>query len=351
LIIERHKDKLRRGSVLVDVSDFGHEPKMLLAFEHSIKESVNPEISASRRMQFVYVDAQHRVTNAGWAPHLDLRPLSADELRLVESTVQSPAFGATMEQAALSYAASSLVPEHFAEVRNRREMIVEKTLVAVRERLTKEISHWSDKDLRLSDAQAEGKDVRLQRENIRRTIDDLSARLESRTKELEGMRGVIAGSPIIVGAALIIPQGLLYKLSGKSDSSDDPEARKRIEQIAMRSVISAEEARGFVTYDVSAQKCGWDVTARSKSGVIPEVVRHIEVKGRAKGATTITVTRNEIMYALNQSDKFRLAIVTVDGDQIDGPHYIKNPFTLEPDWAVTSVNVDLSQLLSRASKE
>jgi hypothetical protein len=39
---------------------------------------------------------------------------------------------------------------------------------------------------------------------------------------------------------------------------------------------------------------------------------------------------------------------TVDGDQHEGPYYLKNPFTREPDWAVTSINLDLQELLARA---
>jgi quercetin dioxygenase-like cupin family protein len=42
--------------------------------------------------------------------------------------------------------------------------------------------------------------------------------------------------------------------------------------------------------------------------------RHIEVKGRAKGQETITVTANEIRHGLNQKDKFVLAVVVVDGE-------------------------------------
>jgi hypothetical protein len=72
------------------------------------------------------------------------------------------------------------------------------------------------------------------------------------------------------------------------------------------------------------------------------------VKGRAKGQTTITVSRNEIIYGLNQSDKFVLAIVIVDNDSYEGPYYIKNPFTAEPDFGVASINYDLSELLSKA---
>jgi hypothetical protein len=76
--------------------------------------------------------------------------------------------------------------------------------------------------------------------------------------------------------------------------------------------------------------------------------RHIEVKGRIKGADTVTITRNEMLYALNQADKFLLAIVLVgEDDAIDGPHYLRNPFEAEPGWGVSSVNYDLGALLRR----
>ncbi len=73
--------------------------------------------------------------------------------------------------------------------------------------------------------------------------------------------------------------------------------------------------------------------------------RHIEVKGRARGQTTLTVTRNEILYGLNQQEQFILAIVLVEGEAHEGPYYVKKPFTQEPDWAVSSINLDLGSLL------
>jgi len=45
-----------------------------------------------------------------------------------------------------------------------------------------------------------------------------------------------------------------------------------------------------------------------------------------------------------------LAIVLVDGDQHEGPFYIRNPFNQEPDWAVTSINLDLNQLMGKAER-
>jgi hypothetical protein len=154
----------------------------------------------------------------------------------------------------------------------------------------------------------------------------------------------------VIAGALVIPQGLLSARKGETQFSVDAEARARIERVAMQAVMDAEKALGNQVKDVSADKCGWDITSRppvNPDGSLPPD-RHIEVKGRAKGQGTITVTRNEIIYGLNQADKFILAIVVVDGDSHDGPYYIRNPFTSEPDFGVASINYDLSDLLSRA---
>ena len=130
----------------------------------------------------------------------------------------------------------------------------------------------------------------------------------------------------------------------------DAAARARIEHLAMAAVRQAEEARGCRVVDVSVAKCGWDLTSYPPAidGKQPEP-RHIEVKGRVKGASTVTVTRNEMLYAFNQGDKFVLAVALVgDDNAIDGPHYIRNPFDREPGWGVASINFDLGDLLARA---
>ena len=84
----------------------------------------------------------------------------------------------------------------------------------------------------------------------------------------------------------------------------------------MQAGINAAMALGHQAFDVSAQQCGWDITSQppSVNGKLP-LSRHIEVKGRGKGASTITVTRNEILYGLNKQYKFILATVLVDGAQ------------------------------------
>lgn len=60
-------------------------------------------------------------------------------------------------------------------------------------------------------------------------------------------------------------------------------------------------------------------------------------------------SRAEIYSELNESDKLILSIVMVDGDQHEGPLYVREAFGQEPDWAVTSIDLDLDQLLARAT--
>lgn len=353
IVLEQHRNKLKQGAVLIDPADMGLTPRLIFSIDHSVREGADQTRVVSRRLQFVEIDPQGHAINAGWAPHLDLEPIEPADMALIQDVLAAPWLARDLEQLALAHASQQLVPMHFDEVRQRREQSVDKTLAAVHERLVKEINFWSDRYIKLQDDLSAGKDVRLTLENVRRTIDELTARRQSREKELLAMRHIVSATPIVLGGALVIPAGLLMQRKGVSQEvggwSADAEARARIERIAMQAVMDAERALGHDVLDVSAQKCGWDVTSipQSIDGRIPPS-RHIEVKGRAKGATTITVTRNEILYGLNQADKFILGIVLVDGDHQEGPYYVRQPFQQEPDWAETSKNLDLGLLLERA---
>ncbi len=352
LLLEQHANLLRQGTILVDPADDGDQPSLLFLLTHEVKSGDGMVIS--KRLQFVRVLPDGSTTFAGWAPHLDLEPLASAQRPLLAETLAAPWLNVGLDNRALALAASTLVPQHFSEVADRRIAHIDKTLAAVHERLTKEINFWSDRFEKLTDDKKAGKDVRLNLENVRRMLSDLEARLEHRKKELLSMRHVSSATPVVLSGALVIPAGLLRTLQGETAScssafSADP-ARSRIEQLAMHAVRLAEEARGCRVVDVSSQKCGWDITSYPPAieGKQPES-RHIEVKGRIKGATTITVTRNEMLYALNQAEKFVLAIVQVDeNEQIDGPYYLRNPFDAEPGWGVSSINFEIKEFLKKA---
>jgi len=351
IILSNYRNLLKQGAVLYDSANPGMEPRLLVLLDHSVREAVygkDERQIASRRIQFVYIRQDGSVSNAGWAPHLDLEPLADADLSLVKDILQSPWISENVEKMAFAFANEKMVPEHFNEIKKRRESEITKIKNAVHDRLTKEIDFWQDQYLRMKDAVEAGKQPQLQPDNAKRRVEDLRARLDIRTKELETKQDLIPSPPVVVGAALVIPRGLLDYRKGTGEAPDkiskDAQRRSEIEQLAMQAVINHEHKNGYTTKDVSADKCGWDISSYKKG--CPD--RHIEVKGRIKGADTITVTRNEIMYAMNQAEKFVLAIVLVNDDNThEGPHYIRSPFSVEPDWCVSSLNYKLSDLLSK----
>jgi hypothetical protein len=118
----------------------------------------------------------------------------------------------------------------------------------------------------------------------------------------------------------------------------------------MKAVMDIETSLGYIPTDVSAAKVGYDVESRipdSKRSVDGATLRFIEVKGRAAGATTVTVSKNEILTAFNKPDEYILAIVEVDGT-ITKTVYLKKPFRERPDFAATSVNYNIEELTRTA---
>ncbi|WP_129677648.1 helicase-related protein [Candidatus Chloroploca sp. Khr17] len=355
LLLTQHGNLLRQGAVLLDPADDGATPSLLFLLTHAIKSGDGQVLS--KRLQFVRVAPDGSATFAGWAPHLDLEPIGPDDRALLDPVLAEPWIRVDQEQRALALAAATLVPDHMREIAGRHVAYVDKVLAAVHERLTKEIAFWSDRWLKLKEDLEAGKDVRLPLENAHRTIHDLAGRLDNRKHELQAMRHVTSATPVALGGALVIPVGLLRGLRGETTPdavatfAADAAARARIERLAMDAVRRVEEAAGCCVVDVAAQQCGWDLTSYppATQGKQPEV-RHIEVKGRVKGARTVTITRNEILYALNQADKFVLAIVFVnEDDTVDGPYYLRKPFDQEPGWGVASINFDLRALLNRGA--
>ena len=348
LILERNRDLLRQGAILIDENDPSEELRALVYLEHAVQDarvdrSGNRRV-ISRQMQFVEVSADGTTRLAGYAPYLDYRPPTEGEMPLVTPLADQPWLRQDVEAMVLDHAVANIVPAHFDEVRTRKEDLIGRTLVAVKERLTKEINYWDHRAAELKDRELAGKQSsHLNSGLARQRADDLAARLQKRIAELEQERKLSPLPPVVVGGALVVPLGLLAKLQGKEVPMFARDT-KRVELLAMKAVTKAEEALGFKPRDVSKQKLGWDIESS-----IPGTgkLRFIEVKGRVTGAETVTVTKNEIMAGLNKPDDFILAVVEVDGDNTTA-RYVRRPFKREPDFAATSVNYDLSELLVEA---
>ena len=239
------------------------------------------------------------------------------------------------------------MPQHIQEVRSRRRDLVTRTMAAVKDRLTKEINYWDHRANQLKDQELAGKiNAKINSGKARQRADELQARLQKRMAELvlEGQLSPLP--PVVVGGSLVIPIGLLRRLQPNWTAADEAEAaenRKKIELLAMKLVMEAETRLGYEPRDVSGDKCGYDIESR-----VPDTgkLRFIEVKGRIADATTVTVTRNEILTALNKPEDFILAVGQIEDGQ-GKLLYIRQPFHLEPEFSVESVNYKLQELLNR----
>ncbi len=353
LILERYRDLLKRGAILVDPNDPGEDVRVLFYLEHSIQDARTDRAgnrrTVSRRMQFVETDAAGKVRNAGYAPYLDYRPVIEDERAPLAGALDQGWLRDDLESKVVKYAVTELVPPHLDEVQHRKQEIVTTTMAAVKDRLTKEINYWDHRANELKLQELAGRvNARINSGKARQRADELQARLQKRIEELEQERQLAPLPPVVIGGALVVPAGLLDRVKGGRQAEPSQFARdtERIAKLALDAVLASERGLGFVPRDVSDEKCGYDVESR-----IPGTgkLRFIEVKGRAKGADTVTITKNEILTALNKPEDFILALVEVDGDHAK-PRYIRHPFQREPDFGVTSVNYDLKELMARAKE-
>ena len=74
------------------------------------------------------------------------------------------------------------------------------------------------------------------------------------------------------------------------------------------------------------------------------------MKGRVAGASTVTITRNELLHALNTAENHILALVEVSDDEAGKVTYVRGfPFE-EPGFGVTSVNHSISALMKHGGE-
>src|SRR5205807_2519232 len=83
LTLERNRDLLRRGALLVDDRDPGIQPRVLFYLEHAVQDASITRSGerrvVSKRMLYVELDSQGNARHLNYAPYLDYRPLKVNE--------------------------------------------------------------------------------------------------------------------------------------------------------------------------------------------------------------------------------------------------------------------------------
>jgi superfamily II DNA or RNA helicase len=352
VVLERNQKLLAQGGVLVDEADEGTAPRLLLFMEHAIRDgriarSGEPR-AVSQRLQFIELRESGDAIDGGPAPYLDYRPITPEERAVVADAVAAPWLSGQVEQRALGYAIANLVPAHLAEVKQRRLAEVARVEREVRARLTREINYWDARAARLREEERAGREQRINAGNAEATAQRLTERLHKRQEELERERQITALPPVLRGAALVIPRGLLTTraepTTRATGMAEDAASRAQVERMAMDAVMAAERALGHAPRDVSAEKKGWDIESRhGQSGHL----RFLEVKGRHEDGVSVILTKNELLACLNTPDAFILAIVRVAAGFAHQPVYVRRFFDRVLGFAETAVVFDVAELIAQ----
>ena len=93
---------------------------------------------------------------------------------------------------------------------------------------------------------------------------------------------------------------------------------------------------------------GYDVLSRDP---VTDTLMFLEVKGRVLGADDVSVSRNQLLTALNKPDAFILALVAVADDDTTEVRYLQQPYRGHEEalFGVTKVVFDWDALWERAS--
>jgi hypothetical protein len=220
----------------------------------------------------------------------------------------------------------------------------------VKDRLTKEIAHWDHRAEQLKLQEQAGRaGARLNSGEARRRADDMQARLQRRLAELDREAQISALPPVVIGGVAVLPMGLLNQITGRNPLAANAPADTQASAARARAAVMETERRlGFEPTDREFEKLGYDIESRIPgSGKL----RFIEVKGRIKGADTLTVTKNEILTSLNQSEHFILAMVEFIDNKTHRVRYLRNPFVdagVTRNFNGTSADFKFADLLARA---
>ncbi len=351
-VMADHGETLQRGAVLVDENDPSTDPRLLVYLDHTItdgREVRGVRQVVSRRFHYVEIDRHGKASDPGDEPYLNYAPVTDAQRTLLDGCLDLDWADRTAEDTARSWAIEHLAGPHFDEIVAVTHARVTRVWQAVRQRLQSEIRYWDQRTDEIKAQEIKGRKPRLNSGRARVRADGLEARLTRRRLELTQEDDLHNSPPTIVAAALVVPQGLLDQVVGRSSNSVHPAVKAETDRRAVAAVMKAERKLGRVPEEQPHTNPGYDVLSTDRNS---GTCYFIEVKGHLPQTEQISVSRRQVGKAHNNAERWRLAVVSVPEDPDAEPevHYLVEPFrnvTLHP--AQTSVPLNVTDLLSHAT--
>ena len=136
LILERERDVLKRGAILVDDKNINCQPRVLFYLQQEILDATKSrdanQRAVSREIHYLELDRSFQVIAVGHAPYLDYRPACRDEqVKLLGMPDLDFLNGDLLEDYAVEHAVEHLVPPHLERVRSHRVRRIRKIEAAI----------------------------------------------------------------------------------------------------------------------------------------------------------------------------------------------------------------------------
>ena len=347
-VLTDHGATLASGATLVDPEDASTDVRLLVYLDHTVSDGrqVHGQRQVvSRRFQYVEIDRHGTATDPGSEPYIGYAPISDAHREALAGALDAAWADHAAEAAARDWAIEHLAAPHFDEMDTVTSERVAKVRAAVCERLDAEIRFW---DLRVEELKAQelsGKKPRISSGRARTRAEELATRRDRRLKELDLEADLHNNPPTIVGAALIVPQGLIDQIEGHPPAPGDVADKMETDRRAVAAVMAEEVKLGRIPEKQTHSNPGFDILS-----VDPQtgINYFIEVKGHLPQTLEISVSAQQVQKAKSNPDRWRLAVASVPTDPDTPPtvRYLVEPFrdvTLH--FAQTKVPMNVAHLL------
>ncbi len=215
-LIERYRDTLKTGAILVDPSDTEGGMRVLYLLEQALLDDRRTETGArfvvARSAALVEAGHYGSVQESPVHSFLSLRPAVESEKALMERILLEPWLWDDTESKAISFVLGTHGTNLLAEWRAIKEISVTRTREAVKNRLLKEISFWDRKATELKGRELDGKTPATKPAHMAKRAEILKTRLQKRITEFDQELVMTLPPPVPLCHCIIVPAGLINRV-------------------------------------------------------------------------------------------------------------------------------------------
>ena len=341
---QKFGETLADGAVLIDPDNRTKDPRTLFCFEHTVIDGNGHTIS--KRFQYVELLPDGNVRDPGDTPHLNYEPIN---FSLVDDSIRNSVLSLAAKVSdndARRWAIENFSHQHFEETQVAVADRVTKSKRLVRQRLSAEIRQLDSRYNQLLEReQLEAKNLNSSQVKLR--ADALEARLIQRTGELDLEAHLINKPPVVVAAAVVLPERLV---ASEPNDQTPQELRERTDRLAIEATMETERALGRNPVELKHNNPGYDILSRDPRS---DSEYFIEVKGYLPSTLQVNISATQVIHSKSAPERWRMSLVEVSPCDDDKARvkYLIDPFQeVEVGTVVAKVTADVSELLARASE-